>query len=283
MPYELYQFGSVVLPAAMPESDLGTAETWDLAIDLPGGGAWDPLGTEVARAKSQLISKRAIIHDATPVALKTTFNALRALNGQRDRLWRRWDDDSTEWCWARMKVLPATRTIRNLHHQELTLQWRKLSPCWYGTRHGGGWMFDSGVLFDTGYTLDSGDWHALTTTSNYITVTNGGNAMVANAVITVNVPSGRTPITRVIISVDTICEWDWTGTIAANTSLVMDCGAWTFKNNAVDAYSGFYRSVATNYIDDLLRLQPGSNSVRVRRTGGDAYSQVAFTFYDGWQ
>ena len=61
-----------------------------------------------------------------------------------------------------------------------------ISPHWYGQHYGGAWTLDSGILFDTGYPLDTTDWVSLTAgAATSLTVTNNGNRTVTNAVVTV--------------------------------------------------------------------------------------------------
>jgi len=285
MPYELYKFDTLVLPAAASEDDVSTGQVNVVIVDLSGGGVWDALGTEQAKRRGTPLSKRCMI-TGTAAILRTQFNILRAYNGKRGRLWRRWDTDDTEWCWARMLDVPALRTVEQQQHQVLELQWMMISPYWYGTHHGGGWLFDAGIWFDTGYVFDETNTISLDTSPYTCIVNNGGNRTITNAALTISVPAGNAAITSLTIAVTGVSSFIYTGTIAAGTSLVIDCGAQSVINNGTNDYAHFDLHATAHLIDDWLRLEPGDNSVIVTRVGGGGASgapTIGFAYPDGWE
>jgi hypothetical protein len=109
------------------------------------------------------------------------------------------------------------------------------------------------------------------------TITNGGNAVVSNAVLTLT--AGDVKISSVyFIHNVTNQQMVYSADIVAGKSLVIDCGAQTVKNNAVAAYANFV--VNHNRWLDLL---PGTNALSVLITGGGTGSTLSVSFYDGWE
>ena len=144
-------------------------------------------------------------------------------------------------------------------------------------------MFDAGVWFDTGYVFDETNTTALDASPKYINVPNGGNCTVINANITISVPAGGTPITNLVITVPGISSFAYSGTIAANTSLIIDCGAQSVMNNGIGDLAHFTLHPTAHLIDDWLRLEPGNNTMAVTLTGGGANSTIGWGYFDGWQ
>lgn len=281
MPYVLYQFGSLVLPAYNGENDVSTGQVAPVFLDLPGGGVFDVLGTEPAKRRITPLNKRCTLDATDTTDMRTQYNALRAKIGHRDRLWRRWDEGYYNWCWARLVNIDARRTTRNYLHQEVDLQFVMISPHWYGQHHGGAWTLDSGILFDTGYPLDTTDWLPLTAdaTTN-LTITNNGNRRITNAVVTV--AAGSDAIDDVTVGVNAISAFTYSGTIDAGEGLVIDCGAMSVINDGNEAYV-YFALTADHKIDDWLRLEPGANIIEVTITGGGTGSQALVEFFDGWE
>ena len=280
MPYVIYQFGALTLPAYNGDNDVSAGQVAPAYIDLPGGGVYDVLGAEPAKRRATLLNKICTLDGDSTAALRTSYNALRAKIGRRDRLWRKWDAEYYEWCWARLLNITARRTTRNMLHQEVDLQFMQVSPHWYGQHHGGGWTLDSGVLFDTGYLLDETGWQSIAAGATNITVTNNGNRTVTNAVVTVK--AGSANITALTVSVSGISQLQYSGAIVAGKQLVIDCGDLSVTNDGADAYADF--AIATNHtIDDWLRLEPGTNTVAIVITGGGTGAQALFEYFDGWE
>lgn len=288
MPYRLTRFGLVDLSQAAGRSDVGPAPAFEATVPLVDGGAFDPFGTETApQALPYVLSYQAEFVETTVTALWTAFAALAALTRKRNRLWRtRSADGAQHWCWARLLSMPAQRTWRNLYWQDFALEFQVWSR-WHGTAHGGAWNLDAGYLFDSGLYLDDSGATVLDGASpEVLTVNNGGDLAVDDSGITVTATSsaitylkitGYDQETPAVIQT----EWEFTGTIAAGTSLVVDCGDWTVLNDGVDAYGNFALT-ANHVIAPWLRLHPGNNTINVYFTCGDAASTITLTYSDGW-
>lgn len=264
MPYRLTQFGSADLPTWEPEHGLGAASNV-LVMPLPGGGVFDVAGAEIAPSAPRLITCRGVYVDTE---VDAAYTAIMRQLGRRDQLKRKRDNDSSEeWCYARLQEVRADRTAEFPTTLPVELDFAMISPCWYG------------IDKSADYTLDA--------VPKIVTLTNGGNARVANAVVTVTAHGSA--ITQVKVTAlklqdlqwITLSEFQWDGTLAAGNSLIIDCGALTVTNNGLNAYKGF-RLTANHKQDDWLRIEPGENTVRISRTGGDNQSTAHIAYCEGW-
>lgn len=261
MAYWITRFGTVAIEPCTPAQEIGVPAVASATVRLPGG-AYDALGSEVApRAIPYSIRIRAEIVRSTQADMLSAWRALLALHGKRATLYRTPDGGAAngEWALARLVAVEAEREAKHLLYLPFEATFEVWSPVWYGTAR------DVQA--------------ALNTSPKTVTCANNGNARIANPVITITAQGSS--ITQVKIGVSGVSELQWAGTLAAGTSLVIDCGARSVKNNGADAYSGL--TLTSNHqISDWLRLEPGDNSVVVTRTGGDGTSSVRFQYSDGW-
>jgi hypothetical protein len=256
-------------------------------IKTLGGGVYDAAGAGQLRPQLPF----DLIYDckavgATPAALRSALDGLRALRGVRGRLYRRGLDDSIpnfpQWAMARLEEVVYTTEARHSHglFQPLSLKF-SVTTLWHGVLHGAPWYLDSGEYLDTGLYLDMYDRYPLTTTSETLSITNGGNIYTDDVVLTLE--AGSSVVTSLSVSVGS-CEIVYTGTVDAGTSLVIDCSPTlpTVTNDGVAAWSGFSLG-ASHASEAWLRLEPGANSVLVERTGGGADTYLTIEFSDRWQ
>ena len=277
------RFGSTTLPIYEPKDAIGTAQARPGLVRTTGG-FFAAVGSETLDADSKRVHIRRQIVEDTPADLITTYYALRALRGVRDKLYRRRDDEAVEWAYAWLVECEGTREAKNITVLNVELTFELLSTQWYGAEHNAGWTFDSGEYFDTGLYFDSQDF--LFTLSDSIpitmTVTNGGNDTVRNEIVTVT--AGAAAITNLVIKRKvggvTYEHLVYAGTISAGQALVIDCGADSVKNNGVGDYANFSRG-ANHQTNWLLQLLAGDNSIEVTITGGSINSTILFTFSDG--
>lgn len=279
MSYTIDRFGSIALPCAAAEEPVGTAPSRSGLVTLPGG-YYDAYGSERAPREREIISRKAILHRSTPALLQAAYNELRAMRGVRSNLYMTQPDGSVYWTTARLLKIVSPSGPDNIRHLELTMTFELIEPVWHGERTGSGWVLDAGEVLDAGLTLDESDGvTVLNTSPKNVTVINGGNATVKNAVITVTAVG--TDITSLIIAKSGETQLVYSGTIAVGESLVIDCGAWSVENDGADDYANFDLG-ASHAIEEWLHLDPGSNTITVTRTGG-ANSTIGFTFYDLWE
>lgn len=228
----LERFGTVGLPLIEADQDIGAVGTRTLYMDLPGGGAYDAYGSEVApRGMYTLQATGEIGNLTTQAEMQAQFDALRALRGRRDKLYARMDDGAVRWTYARLSNIPMRRNADNVLYLLAELAFDITSPIWYGNRHGAGWTFDSGEYFDSGLVFDEAtdDVFPLSHsgTSTFI-AGNAGNTSISNAVLTFTPGSAAiTGFTMASDDPDSFPQTDLTysGTIAVGQTLVLDMGA----------------------------------------------------------
>lgn len=276
----LERFGTVTLPVYNPDGDIGPSPSRSGTVNIPGG-AYDAYGNDQAPRETTTITRRCTLIEDTPAALQTALDELRSLRGKRDRLYARMQDDTVRWHWARLLRVVVPKKPGNVVNQEIELIFELPPIWWYGERTGDGWVLDAGEYFDAGLTLDeSGGLFTLNTSPKNVTINNGGNATVTNAVITVT--AAGTDITALTIAKSGETQLVYSGTIAVGQALVIDCGAWSVENNGSDDYANFALG-ASHAIEEWLHLSPGNNTITVTKTGGSAASTIGIEFYDGWE
>lgn len=282
MTYRLERFGALELAIYDVTDDVGTFPTRSALIPLPGGGFYDLYGGEDAPRDNTVIRRRMSFFESTKADLVEGYYDLRAMVGKRDKLYRRRADGTVEWCYARLRHVPAQRTARQNFHQPVECIWEMASDIWYGEEHGSTWTFDSGEFFDTGLFFDptADTLFTLTTTSEACACPNDGNRVVTNAIITIT--AAGSAITEVtIISVSAGISLKYVGNIAAGQALVINCGAKSVKDNGTDSYSGFTLESGHTQ-EEWLPLEPGTTTLTVARTGGNGSSTIRFEYSDGY-
>lgn len=282
----LERFGTTSLPSNLPRLPVGTAMTRDTLLALPGGHWFDSQGTEQAPRDNRMIDYECRFYDTSATAVETTFNALKALRGTRDRLYRRLSDDSIQWAHVRLMQVSSMRESENQLWLEITLSFLILSRTWNGQHHGDGWDFDDGEYFDTGLDLDedTGDTFVLNSSPKKCTINNAGNASLRNLIITLT--AGSTDITALtvqrLLAAVVVEGLGFSGTIVAGTSLVIDCGARSVVNDGVDAYDDFNLG-GSHTTEEWITVPPGDVGIRFTRTGGSSDSEVVFDFNDAYE
>lgn len=255
MPYKLSLFGSLTLPQYEGANDVGAGQALASLVTLPGGGVFDSLGDgQAARGRRQIVKKGELV--ATSAAnFRTQANALRAVLGKRDKLWREWDDGTDEWVYARLIGLDAERKTGNILDQEFTLTFDVLSPVWNCDTQ----QFEIAVL----------------SASGNLSAPNDGNVDVKNAVLTINPASS---VSGLVITMTGV-ELKYNAAIGSTELLVIDFGAKSVQLDGADAFTDF--ELGTNHaIEDWLVLAPGSNTITLTFSSGALTATI--TYYDGY-
>jgi len=235
-------------------------------IKLPGGGVFNPWGTDEALPQGTILVARGAYTAATRAALLTLVDALRAWNGKWSNLYV--STAAAAWRWRKARMWcddqPVTPHQIGRFWQPMTLTFELGDTIWHGTANS-----------DT-ITLD--------TTPKEGEINNAGDGLVRSIVITITATD--TAITVLDIeNLETahISKIRYTGTIAQDKALVIDCGAKTVKNDGSDAFTGFSIIAATQTTTEWLRLMSGNNTIKVTRTGGAATATAGFVFDDAWK
>lgn len=246
------------LPTLDGSQPQGAGPVASSLVRLPGGGAYDWRGSDRARRETETMRLKGVWVAASIAAMETKLAALRALVGTRDRLWRS-NGTTQHWRVARLLEMRSDLGAGLAVDALLEFTFEALPGPWNGTAR------------TVNATLDASPKTAA--------CTNSGNLRVADPVVTVT--AAGSPITVVRVRVAGVTDVQWTGSLAVGQSLVIDCGARTVRAGGADAYAGLSH-LSGQTVSDWLRLEPGSNSVLVYRTGGSAASTVQITYSDGW-
>lgn len=285
MPYRYTTFNGIVLPAAMPEDDLGTPQAPSTIVDSLAGGV-DFLGNNRYLPKRHNIRYRGMytqtvdylvdeagnyivdeagnnIVTADPSSvLRARIDDIKAQHGKRGYLVRRREDDGAEhYKYARLLAVDHVRTLKDtdqVARLELTFE-----------AEGRPWRSTFGT--EASNTCVANNW-------TLIPVVNAGAEDVRDAVISVTASSLVGAVHVVAFIGDLIHYLSYTGAIAAGNTLVIDTGAHTVKNNGLDAYANFQLSPGNHNAPDWL-LFPGGGArtdLLIYSLGSNSFASVTY-------
>jgi hypothetical protein len=184
--------------------------------------------------------------------------------GTPARLYRSPDggEANSESALAALESVRMNRSADNLLVMGVTLTFQVLSAVWDGTEH-------TEIV-----TLDQSPKTA--------SLANGGNAIQRDIIATLTAAGSNITAFRLEnLTAGHVSSINYAGTVAVGKQLVINCGLQTIVNNGVADYAHLtfntWHSVA-----DWFRLAPGTNSIRITRTGGSVASTVAFSYHDAW-
>ena len=227
--YTIEHFGDITLPRYMTTYTLSPVTGRANLIETTAGVFDNDGAARNLPVFPFPLSYKCIVYEDVYAANRAPLDALRAAVGTRARLYRRANDDNTtQYCIARLSANPHERPYTQPGYFEITLDFQQMSP-WLGIEHGVVWRFDSGEIFDGGRTFDESPPIALTTVVTPITLTNGGNLPCHDMVI--EVKSGATPLTSLTITSETTNQGlHWSGTLYPSGELRIDTAAWSVLN-----------------------------------------------------
>ena len=258
----------MMLPPYDATSTTGPGGVPTQYVPTVAGGLFDGLGGADAYVLSQVIRHAGtFVSTDDPEAFDVRFQAIAGALGKAGRLWRKWiGAEVRHWCFARFTTLEGEKAQGQLVYQPIVMEFTRTSP-WFAE-----------LASTQQVTL------GVTPYSFVVTRDVAANAPVFDAVITVTAQG--VGITDLVIENTTNGSYiRFTGaTIAVGTSLVIDCGAGTVKNNGVNAIA-YFSLGASHAIPDWLRLEAGGsvNTIRVTRAGGGSNSTIRFDFYEAWK
>lgn len=288
--YRLRKFIGAHLPNRMLEEYFGTGDVATSYVNVIDRGAFDGDGTRKAVRGTQTITRRCIISRPTAESAHEEFIFWRSAVGQRGKLERQaLPSGDLHWIWARLDAVDADHDPVQFNRTYIPVEfrWSILPPIvWRGNTAGGLHLWDgSGQFNSSGWKFNEAVGAILLTSNpQTVTVTNEGNAYVDNAIV--KLEAGNYDIESFALWCSSGASWRFTGTVVAGTTLVIDCGAKSIKNNNADAWSQFQLDTGHRG-RPWLRLAPGDNTIRVTVVGGDAGSESVTTrvlveFNHGW-
>lgn len=281
--YRITEFGSTSLPQAQSSYTAGTAPTVSSIVSTVDG-VFDLVGTDLALPKlPYTLQYSCLAYASSQSTLRSTLDALRALRGKKQKLYRQTlgTSPADQWAWARLKQVAFDHTYKHglTIAQPIVMEFEVLSY-WHG-EPSSAWLLDDGYYMDDGLYLDEGTTTAFTLDSSPkdCVVANSGNILATE--VQLSVLAGSADITALTISMGGIYNWTYSGTISAGEELLIDCRAFTVLNNGDDDYANF--SLNSGHLSYFwLALEPGNNTVTVTKTGGSTDSVLTFVFYDAW-
>jgi hypothetical protein len=264
MAYRYTSFGSLTIPVVGGAQEISPPRPAVYLVPLAAGGAYDPQGSERVWGGAQAVQVHGILTAETAAALAALWEDWAAALGTRATLTRviaTSGANRSETATARLIDVRGSRTAGWTSVQPIDLQFVVTSAHWDGAAHSVGPT-----------TLD--------TSPKSVTLANDGKKAVMDPVVTLT--AGSTEITKVELAIAaTNSAIEWSGSLTAGQSLVIDCGARSVKKEGADAYSGFAYGAA-HATRGWLKLASGNNSLSVTLTGGGVDSTISVSYNDGW-
>jgi membrane-associated phospholipid phosphatase len=282
--YQIYKFGDVLLPVYEPDQNQ-TPGAVDSTLHVSMGGYFDTYGSETRRPTRRRLSvaghytgatsyevdasgNQVVDHsgnyliagDATQV-LRASLDALTAVVGVRDSLWRRRWDDTTVLQWVTARLLSLKLETDSKHrtiNQPVEAIFETTMAAWRAE-----------TATTTAASLVADGWLGLT-------VEVDGNVEVEDGVLTIT-SSGTITDVQIGCAAQGI-DLRWTGSLTLGRVLVIDAGAQTVTENGEDAYSGF--SFGSGHsADGWLPLAVGANALAI---WSDDAGSASFSHYEQW-
>ena len=255
MAYYLDEFDTQALPHGDSVDGLGTGAAPSSLVTV-AGGVIDTYGAdEIVPLPFHQIWHRGIYS----ANVEANVNGLRALLGQRKKLFRIQESDSVQqWKWARLLSVIWDRNREQRSHAEVDAIFEAV-----------GWWKATAPESPAPNVTDTGS----------LVWGNDGNAYVTDGIFTFAATSAAT-LTMTVVDTGNGINWTWVGAMASGESVVIDCGAFSVLNNEVDAYSGLTLNAGhtSNY---WMVAAPGSNTWSVTLSA-EPTGALSLTVYDSW-
>lgn len=242
MNYYLHKFGvayatATVLPVLGAEQQIGPDSVLPTNVVLPGGVTFDTRGTGQALPSGHTLTATGFYQAANEAALQVLVDAMRAWIGEKSKLWLLCADNTVRWRYARLLSAPTQHLARGhgRFRQPMELVFELDDMLWCGR-------------------FLTKDVVTLADSPELAEIDNAGTRVVGNVIITAAaIGYDITQLDIQNLEADHRSHIRFMGTIAEGTSLVIDCGEMTVKNNGVDAWDDLSRESA-HQIHEWLRL-----------------------------
>jgi hypothetical protein len=288
--YRLIRFGNVDLQHYNQVDTVGSGATPTAYQNLPEGGALDLFGSQQKHPGTVERTKTMRLSASTNSALSTLYFQLIAQRGKRDKLYRQMANGDIHWQYARLVEVTAERNYETAKYktiQDVSLKFVTQEAFWRGQAVGE-WNLDSGEYFDTGLTLDMGRSYPMPQGPNGATISIGTDAGRApTRAMRILITAGASPIgdisvARYIGISEVIDSVRFHGTVAANTTLVIDTGTMQVLNDGVDAYASLELENISADMASWFSLDIGDNLIAFGFTEGSIDGQIEFDYYEAW-
>lgn len=283
--YRLIRFGTTDLQHYNQVDSIGSGVTPTAYQVLPEGGALDLFGSQQKHPGAVERSKSMRLTASTEAAMESLFMQLLALRGKRDRLYRETSSGDIQWQYARLVEVTAERsyeTAKFKRLQDISLRFVTQEACWRGALSSP-WYFDSGEYFDSGLSFDSSQEYLLTTNPTSFTITVGSSNDAGRApvrAVRIEITPDAVSMNDIIIARTGGESVQFSGTVLANKTLVIDTGTMQVTNDGVEAYNDFVLSPTADQAV-WFALEPGDNPINVAFSGGGT-GWIRFTYYEAW-
>lgn len=284
--YRLIRFGTLNIEHYNQVDAIGSGPTPTAYQALADGGALDGFGNQQKHPGIVERTKTFRLKAATEAELSTLYFQLLSLRGKRDRLYRRVLTGDIHWIYARLAEVNAVRDYQQAQHRlilDVDVRFITQETFWRGDL-GGTWYLDAGEYLDSGLSYDSAQDYPLTASPTTFTHAIGLAADAGRAplkAIRVTISAGDADMSNITIARTGGESLVFTGTIAANTSLVIDTGTMEVLNNDVDAYDDLTLSPTAD-LAAWFAFEAGDNPITVTFTGGGTGRQIGFNYYEAW-
>ncbi|MCK5607780.1 hypothetical protein KAR91_38210, partial [Candidatus Pacearchaeota archaeon] len=234
-------FDSISLVNFEQSSDIGTGKAVSSNTPLQGGGSIDDYGAEATFAATKPRINKGIVLKATSGDLELYLNQLKVRRGTRGKLTKLDANEEPIYQYARLVEVKEIRTTKEARHtlnkiQSISLAFICDSDTWFGDEIAS-WKLNDGELINDNLVLNGGDPVDLSASPETHTVTITQDSIESkittrNPIFTFIVPAGES-FTSMLIENDQGGSLLFTGTVAAETQLVINCAALRVLNNAV--------------------------------------------------
>lgn len=286
-PTRLLRFGSGTTVYTFPDTQQAYRDNFASVVPrtvrLPGlSGGFDQFGSDVAPHEIGMVSIQYVLTAPTRGEMQAKRDTVKSLTslGVR-RLYMQPGDQTERWCEARVNNINMAQQIDGFTdlHQPVTIDFQVADPYWLqqGTES---WSWGDGTLWGGNVWGGTATPQSLTGTSNTFTE-NVSGVHITFPRMTLQVPSGAScsnPRIQRIVDGQVQDEVSYTGTLAAGSTLEINCRRLSVTLNNVNAYSAAFAWRRPSW----FRLTPGNNSIRVLFGAVTGTPTLTLRYYTRW-
>lgn len=269
-------FGVISLVNYEQSSDIGTGRAVSSNTPLQGGGSIDDFGSGQTFAGVKKRNNKSIVLKSTAENLDLYLNQLKKLRGTRNKLTKTDANGDTVFNYARLTEVKENKTTKESRlnvkkAQSINLTFVCDSDTWFGDINES-WKINDGELLNDNLVLNGGDLVDISSSPETHTITITQDNLESKIdtrgpVFTFSVPAGET-FSSMLIGNDQGGSLLFTGTVAAEKQLVIDCAASRVLNDGVDAYDDLTVTFNTLSPHTWMAFLVGANELTFTHDGG---------------